>query len=63
MITISPGRTSPRYLAPMMSKAGVSEATTYAPPREAGRRPSTRGRTPLGSRTAYSACRVSMTME
>ena len=44
----SPGSTSRTSEAPTMSSAAVSEATTQ--PRS--RRPSTRGRTPSGSRAA-----------
>ena len=46
--TISPGRTSRTSLAPTMSSAQVSDATTHASPT----RPMTRGRQPRGSRAA-----------
>ena len=45
--TISPGATSRRKVAPMMSRAQVSDARMVAP----SSAPMTSGRTPSGSRT------------
>ena len=58
-ITISPGSTSLRNLAPMESRAQVSLATTQAFPSL----PIERGRNPCGSRTAMSELVVMMMRE
>src|SRR3989449_6457908 len=49
MRTKSPGSSSRTSVAPVMSSAHVSDATTQPRPR----RPSTRGRKPRGSTMAY----------
>ena len=54
MRIISPGWTSRTKVPPTMSRAAVSEATTQP----VSRRPSTRGRTPWGSRAAKSVLSV-----
>ncbi|GBE04321.1 hypothetical protein BMS3Abin09_01254 [bacterium BMS3Abin09] len=54
MITISPGSTSRIYLAPIRSKAHVSDATTYDPSTS----PMLRGLNPNGSRIANSSSSV-----
>ena len=59
MRTISPGRTSRTNVAPTMSRAHVSLATTQPSVPSA---PMTSGRMPLGSRNAYSAFSRSSTM-
>ncbi len=59
MRSTSPGSTSRRKVAPMMSRAQVSEATMVASPI----RPRTRGRNPRGSRTAYSVSPTLRTSE
>ena len=59
MAMTSPGSTSRTTLAPRMSSAEVSEATTQ--PRSS--RPRTSGRTPWRSRAAYSVCSSMNTSE
>ncbi len=59
MASSSPGSTSRTMVAPTMSSAAVSLATTQ--PRSS--RPSTSGRTPCGSRAAYSVCSSAKTSE
>jgi hypothetical protein len=59
MAISSPGSTSRTIVAPMMSSAAVSLATTQ--PRS--RRPSTSGRTPCWSRAAYRVCSSANTSE
>ena len=59
IVTISPGSTSRTYSAPMMSSAQVSDARIQPSPI----RPSTKGRTPSGSRTPISAVLVIATRE
>ena len=59
MASSSPGSTSRTNDAPTMSSAAVSLATTQ--PRSS--RPSTSGRTPCGSRAAYSVCSSAKTSE
>src|ERR1700733_12294643 len=59
MLTSSPGAISRTNVAPTMSSAAVSLATTQPP----FRRPSTSGRKPCGSRAAYSVCSSMKTRE
>src|SRR6266571_7484807 len=59
MATSSPGSISRTNLAPTMSSAAVSLATTQP----VSRRPSTSGRKPCGSRAAYSVCSSMKTSE
>ncbi len=59
MQTSSPGAISRTNVAPTMSSAAVSLATTQPP----FRRPSTSGRKPCGSRAAYSVCSSMKTSE
>src|SRR5205807_1139059 len=59
MHSSSPGSTSRTTLAPTMSRAAVSDATTQ--PRSS--RPSTSGRTPCGSRAAYTVVSSMKTSE
>src|SRR6202795_4715552 len=59
MLTSSPGAISRTNVAPTMSSAAVSLATTQPP----FRRPSTSGRKPCGSRAAYSVCSSMKTSE
>ena len=59
MQTSSPGAISRTNLAPTMSSAAVSLATTQP----VSRRPSTSGRKPCGSRAAYSVCSSMKTSE
>src|SRR5690349_13032579 len=59
MQTSSPGSISRTNLAPTMSSAAVSLATTQP----VARRPSTSGRKPCGSRAAYSVCSSMKTSE
>ena len=58
-ISSSPGFSSRTAVAPMMSSAGVSEATTGEPSRS----PSTSGRMPSGSRNASSVSSLRTTAE
>ena len=57
--TISPGWTSRRKVAPMMSNAQDSDATQYWSPSM----PSDSGRMPAGSRKATTRSRVMTTVE
>ena len=59
MTTISPGSTSRRNSAPMISSAQVSLESTQPSPS----RPITSGRTPSASRTPISLVRVMATIE
>ena len=59
MVTISPGSTSRRNLAPMASRAQLSLATTQPPSIS----PMHSGRKPMGSRTAMSLLGDMMTSE
>ena len=59
MQTSSPGSISRTNLAPTMSSAAVSLATTQP----LSSRPSTSGRKPCGSRAAYSVCSSMKTSE
>jgi hypothetical protein len=59
MLTSSPGAISRTKLAPTMSSAAVSLATTQP----LSSRPSTSGRKPCGSRAAYSVCSSMKTSE